>query len=675
MQSSDYVIITGEKMAKNNLIMAIGILVQVFIIFTGASQAATITVPDDYPKIQWAINNAYPGDTILVKSGTYYENVDVNKQLILTGVDTGGGKPVVDGGWSYNAFWVSASGVTIERFIVKNGSHRGIGVISNNNIIRNNSISNNRDGIALENSANNNIIDNNIYSNIEGGIRLSKSIGNSIAGNTANNTINGSGIGLFQDSNSNIVVDNIAYNNHHHGLKSDSSINNIFENNILYHNDGSGIELFYSSNSSIKNNVMKSNEFGILLSNSDSNEIIGNEASNPEGFENNGIFISNSSNNKINNNNFSYNTGAGIAMDISNNNKISENILINNEAGVSINFSSNNTIYGNNASLNSINGIALHNYSNYNTLDSNIANYNGCGIELSDGSNYNTIFNNTVNLNNKWEGLFIRSSSYNILSGNTVNNNNWSGIGLKAGSNYNIILTNTLNSNKEGIRIDSSSNNTIHHNNIINNTNQAYDSDPTSNNWYNVTSLEGNYWSDYTGVDDGSGTGKHDFSGDHIGDTLIPHPSTGYDYYPYMYADGWMRPTIVVYTDKKGYSAGNKMYVGLDITNPGDARKAGLYIWIDLPGGGKFWVAKYSSVTLPAGLDYNKMPWEVITLPNIPPGNYAWHAVLLDPVVKETISESISPWTFSAAATTEAGSIKELDKVLQGVSEEADLLK
>ena len=31
-----------------------------------------------------------------MRSGTYYENVDVNKTLILRGVDTGTGKPVVD---------------------------------------------------------------------------------------------------------------------------------------------------------------------------------------------------------------------------------------------------------------------------------------------------------------------------------------------------------------------------------------------------------------------------------------------------------------------------------------------------------------------------------------------------------------------------------------------------
>jgi len=48
--------------------------------------------------------------------------------------------------------------------------------------------------------------------------------------------------------------------------------------------------------------------------------------------------------------------------------------------------------------------------------------------------------------------------------------------------------------------------------------------------------LEGNYWSDYSGADDGSGSGKHATSGDNIGDTEIPHPGTNYDNYPLMQA-------------------------------------------------------------------------------------------------------------------------------------------
>jgi nitrous oxidase accessory protein NosD len=50
-----------------------------------SSAAATIYVPDDYSLIQDAVNAATEGDTIVVRSGTYFENVVVNKPLSLVG--------------------------------------------------------------------------------------------------------------------------------------------------------------------------------------------------------------------------------------------------------------------------------------------------------------------------------------------------------------------------------------------------------------------------------------------------------------------------------------------------------------------------------------------------------------------------------------------------------------
>ncbi|GEM_PF-3192927 len=94
------------------------------------------------------------------------------------------------------------------------------------------------------------------------------------------------------------------------------------------------------------------------------------------------------------------------------------------------------------------------------------------------------------------------------------------------------ISDNIVSNNNRGINLTGSSNNTIFHNDIVNNS--VYDSNPANNDWHHPVLLEGNYWSDYTGVDDGSGTGKHSISGDGIGDTLIPHPDAGYDDYPCM---------------------------------------------------------------------------------------------------------------------------------------------
>lgn len=46
----------------------------------------TIVVPDDYPTIEAAIENATDGDTIFVKKGIYEENpLQINKTLSLIG--------------------------------------------------------------------------------------------------------------------------------------------------------------------------------------------------------------------------------------------------------------------------------------------------------------------------------------------------------------------------------------------------------------------------------------------------------------------------------------------------------------------------------------------------------------------------------------------------------------
>ncbi len=47
----------------------------------------TITVPDDYPTIQIAVDGANAGDTVFVRVGIYHETVAINKALALIGED------------------------------------------------------------------------------------------------------------------------------------------------------------------------------------------------------------------------------------------------------------------------------------------------------------------------------------------------------------------------------------------------------------------------------------------------------------------------------------------------------------------------------------------------------------------------------------------------------------
>ncbi len=161
------------------------------LLLVGGAGAATLTVCSSgctYTSIQAAISTASTGDVIEVQSGTYYENVDVNKQLILRGIDNGGGKPVVDANGAGSAITLSVGNSTLEGFAARNSEwpNTGIKVNSNNNNIKNNTASNNSNGIDLYSSSNN-TLSNNTASNNSYGISLYYSSNNTLSGNTASN--------------------------------------------------------------------------------------------------------------------------------------------------------------------------------------------------------------------------------------------------------------------------------------------------------------------------------------------------------------------------------------------------------------------------------------------------------------------------------------------------------
>jgi parallel beta-helix repeat protein len=182
-------------MSRNrNALAFVALLAMLAFITVGCASATTYTVCHsgcDYSNIQAAINAAESGDTLEVHSGTYYENVDVTKQLILKGVDTGSGKPVIDAGGIGSAITLSADEITLEGFTITNSGSRfeaGIKVTSNNNAISgNNASNNNHNGIKICESGNNTITGNIVSNNGVDGIQLIGSSNNNITGNAATN--------------------------------------------------------------------------------------------------------------------------------------------------------------------------------------------------------------------------------------------------------------------------------------------------------------------------------------------------------------------------------------------------------------------------------------------------------------------------------------------------------
>ena len=95
------------------------------------SAAKIIYVPDDYAKIQWAVDNASAGDTIIVRPGTYNENVDVDVSVEIRSYSQNPGDTIVKASNpDDHVFYVTASNVNITGFTVTGATgYRAAGVL------------------------------------------------------------------------------------------------------------------------------------------------------------------------------------------------------------------------------------------------------------------------------------------------------------------------------------------------------------------------------------------------------------------------------------------------------------------------------------------------------------------------------------------------------------------
>ena len=83
-----------------------------------------IDTGENFSTIQAAIDgpDTKDGDTIVVAAGTYMENVNVTKRLILRGI----GMPTVDANDSGSAITVSADACVVDGFNVTGGLYRWV---------------------------------------------------------------------------------------------------------------------------------------------------------------------------------------------------------------------------------------------------------------------------------------------------------------------------------------------------------------------------------------------------------------------------------------------------------------------------------------------------------------------------------------------------------------------
>ena len=91
---------------------------------------ATITVPDDFLSIQAAVSGAVSGDTVLVRPGTYLENIDLAGKAISVVSEYGPGVTIIDGGSPLDPAYGSvvrftsgeSSSTVLRGFTLRNGT-------------------------------------------------------------------------------------------------------------------------------------------------------------------------------------------------------------------------------------------------------------------------------------------------------------------------------------------------------------------------------------------------------------------------------------------------------------------------------------------------------------------------------------------------------------------------
>jgi len=546
----------------------------------------------DFTTIQQAIDAADIGDTIIVFSGTYTENLNIGKDaLIIEGKDyelgqgNDEGKPLIipistEKAINFICDETEFSGFNIQPTTNK-PVDKGIAIYSSHNTIRNNTITNTQYAFYLY-SVEGNLITNNNISQTLYGFYLINAENNHVESNHCSSVDIGC---YFNISHENSLSTN-TFDCITNGMIFDHSVNNEMNQNIIL-NCNTGVSINTAQSNVFIGNTFSKNTQAVSIYESSLNKFIGNSLQqNTDGF----YLYFGSNGNNITQNTIAYNTNAGIRISGSSTNMIHNNDIKFNTDGIILSQSTYNTVVLNTIQSNN-NGIYLQG-SRICNIKNNQLLANTHGISL----NYtydNTITENNISSYQFGECILIQNSHDELITKNMIQNagislyssydvsitensisNALDGIYFK-GSSTNTIYANTIASNKfNGVSLDNQSvHNIFYHNNFLNNNQHAIESN--SNYWDNSYPSGGNYWDDYNGTD---------ANYDGRGDTSYPIP--GYidvDAYPLMFL--WGAPakperpkgpsqgkigTTYTYSTQSADPNGDKIQFGWDWT--GDER-------------------------------------------------------------------------------------------------------
>lgn len=469
----------------------------------------------------------------------------------------------------------------------------------------------NRDGITIG-FGNNTTVARNRLSNTSRGIEVEYSWFT----NVSDNRINSSGmVGIASRMSSVVTIENNTVLSGGSGITFFHSAQASVSDNNISSNTGNGLSFRYSTDGSLIGNRILDNGRGIRMKNAE-HVLIANNTFSTNGVTVDGEILPHFNSHTITQDNIvngepihyhknctdlivdevplgqlivanctrvsatglqTDNTDSGIQMGFVQDVLIADNALTsNNVDGVFLHAASNATVEDN-VIMDSIeNGVFLKQSDNV-RVSSNLISDSYYGIQDRYSSNL-TISNNRV-LSSGWEGIYLFRTTNSNVSMNEVSSSIREGIHPLYGENI-VIADNVISlCNETGIYLDMSEAIVVHRNSLLNNTVgvslgvgwwdysrevTVYSNDFVGNiqhatdvgsdqNLWNMSYLTGgNYWDNYTGVDQFSGPDQDQPGSDGIGDSPYALDTNTFDYYPLMAPTGDTIPPSVSISSPAG---------------------------------------------------------------------------------------------------------------------------